>query len=280
MIISNPEDLNLYLPHTVSPAKGDKSLFDKISAHIIEADMWGQRKVCPESYLNKYARESVELWSGMRTIVANHALLSALASIDVVLTPNGIGVVSTETIAPASKERVNALREELMQNRDDAILRVLCSLLQDPRYQAQPAARAWMNSLFQPWHTIYTTESDRGFSLREYDKISARLNSAEYMIAEKSISHEIMRYLRSEVVSNIDNMSDDSENIWSVIDAVRQLAIKNIHNEKIFQSEYVALIDLIKEDQKLAGIWSGTRQARMYSLPEFKNDRNSGGFFF
>lgn len=47
------------------------------------------------------------------------AAYNALPTLDLVATPNGFGVVSNNNIAPASKERVAALRESLRQYKSD-----------------------------------------------------------------------------------------------------------------------------------------------------------------
>ena len=46
-------------------------------------------------------------------VVVTKAYADALPSLDIVVTPTGIGVVNTETIAPASKERVERLVKPL-----------------------------------------------------------------------------------------------------------------------------------------------------------------------
>lgn len=54
-----------------------------------------------------------------RRAVYATAAYRALPTLDLVATPNGFGVVSNNNIAPASKERVAALRESLRQYKSD-----------------------------------------------------------------------------------------------------------------------------------------------------------------
>lgn len=54
-----------------------------------------------------------------RRAVYATAAYNALPTLDLVATPNGFGVVSNQNIAPASKERVAALRESLRQYKSD-----------------------------------------------------------------------------------------------------------------------------------------------------------------
>lgn len=55
-----------------------------------------------------------------RRAVYATAAYNALPTLDLVATPNGFGVVSNQNIAPASKERVAALRESLRQYKSDS----------------------------------------------------------------------------------------------------------------------------------------------------------------
>ena len=54
-----------------------------------------------------------------RRAVYATAAYNALPTLDIVATPNGFGVVSNQNIAPASKERVAALRESLRRYKSD-----------------------------------------------------------------------------------------------------------------------------------------------------------------
>ena len=57
----------------------------------------------------------------MARIVAFDAFRNAIPHLDLILTPNGFGIVNNSSIAPASKERVERLIASLLSNRDDEI---------------------------------------------------------------------------------------------------------------------------------------------------------------
>ena len=57
----------------------------------------------------------------MARIVAFDAFRNAVPHLDLILTPNGFGIVNNSNIAPASKERVERLIASLLSNRDDEI---------------------------------------------------------------------------------------------------------------------------------------------------------------
>ena len=55
-------------------------------------------------------------------VVAN---CTAIPSLDLVLTPNGFGIVNTTTIVPASKERIERLQLSIESLRDTVIEQLL-----------------------------------------------------------------------------------------------------------------------------------------------------------
>lgn len=57
----------------------------------------------------------------MARIVAFDAFRSAIPHLDIILTPNGFGIVNNSNIAPASKKRVERLINSLLDNRDNEI---------------------------------------------------------------------------------------------------------------------------------------------------------------
>jgi len=62
-----------------------------------------------------------------RLVVAD-ALRRAIPSLNMVLTPNGFGVISTNNLAPASKPRIDRLVGSMLSHRDDCIAALLPEL--------------------------------------------------------------------------------------------------------------------------------------------------------
>lgn len=83
------------------------------------------------SALDAAAAAGSRLVATARRYVCMDALLSVLRQLDLVLTPTGFGVVANNTTAPASRERVDALRDELWLSRERSrgeLLTLLCSV--------------------------------------------------------------------------------------------------------------------------------------------------------
>ncbi|MBR6867144.1 MAG: hypothetical protein IKN02_02820 [Prevotella sp.] len=101
-------------------------VYEKVEPHF--ADSYDE---CKASVLGDAGTEAVEagqnagLTRAVKQWVALQAFLSVFRQLDLVLTPTGFGVVSTQQMAPASKQRVDALIGHLR----DSVLRAHGQLL-------------------------------------------------------------------------------------------------------------------------------------------------------
>ena len=82
-------------------------------------------------------------WHQLACLVANRALVQALPALDLILTPNGFGVVNNANVVPASRDRVDRLLASLLAARD----RALDFLLDSPN-RPQPATCSATKSAF------------------------------------------------------------------------------------------------------------------------------------
>ena len=121
MLITSDTDLRQYIPNTLVTVSGEQTLFDKLQVELQLSEAWLARTF-----------GVVESTPTACKVLATDAFLRAVPSLDLVLTPNGFGVVSNNTIAPASKDRVDRLLTSLENSRDFAIDQLLHELLANP----------------------------------------------------------------------------------------------------------------------------------------------------
>lgn len=115
-LINNDQELLAYVPNVFHNVDGEQSLFNKITPWLDTAE----RSLIADyvgslDYLDTQARPLAA------KAVAHLALAHAVPSLDLVLTPSGFGVVSTNAVAPASKERVERLAQSLLDAADRAL---------------------------------------------------------------------------------------------------------------------------------------------------------------
>ena len=108
-LITSEELLRKYIPHVFQTVEGEASLYDKMYAYLDNAEEWVKQTFTSETTFNTIAgyTDSNPIKPLVSRLVVNQAFLAAVPSLDLVLTPNGFGIVSNQNIAPASKERID-----------------------------------------------------------------------------------------------------------------------------------------------------------------------------
>jgi hypothetical protein len=95
--------------------------FDDIEPYIRSAELWIENQVLGATLYELVAGDSfsdADLLQLCRSVIANHAFWEAIPFLDLVLTNNGFAVISAQNKVPASKERVDRLREQCLVRRD------------------------------------------------------------------------------------------------------------------------------------------------------------------
>ena len=102
-------------PSAVMP---DETVFNRIRDHIAAAEDVVAR-IMGDQWQNY--EDNAALALPAHRVICLHAYLEALPHLDIVLTETGLGVVSNQNVAPASSDRVNRLRKQIQDSRDDAV---------------------------------------------------------------------------------------------------------------------------------------------------------------
>ena len=130
MLINDNDTLRKYVPNTLKTVAGELSLFDKIQYHLLQAEQWLTATFVSSDTMSRIRSysDSTPLLHYCRIITAAEAMLHAVPQLDLILTPNGFGIVSNQNVIPASKERIERLLLSLEKQRDDALAVILTLL--------------------------------------------------------------------------------------------------------------------------------------------------------
>ena len=130
MLINDNETLRKYVPNTLKAVAGELSLFDKIQYHLLQAEQWLTDTFVSSDTMSRIRTysDNTPLLHYCRIITAAEAMRHAVPQLDLILTPNGFGIVSNQNVIPASKERIERLLLSLEKQRDDALAVILAML--------------------------------------------------------------------------------------------------------------------------------------------------------
>ena len=129
-LITTDAQLRAHIPNIIASVKGETPFIERLSHFLDLAEDWVRTTFTSESTFNTICgyTDSNEIKIICSRLVVADALRRAIPSLDIVLTPNGFGVVSTQNLAPASKPRVDRLVVSMLSHRDDCIAAFLPEL--------------------------------------------------------------------------------------------------------------------------------------------------------
>lgn len=278
-IITTNELLMALVPNVVTTVEGEQTLFEKISPELQAAEDWVARTFTGDDILDDIAADTTgTLWQRVAGIIVEDALHRAIPSLDLVLTPNGFGIVSNQNLAPASKDRVERLITKLVAQRDSYInlliddLRMLAEWQDTEQYQ-------WFASSLVSWpKACVNTVVDRPREGQQWDQflqLRERAILIEDAIAEKWISPDVMTQLRTELLI-VNNAT-----VHQVALKVRSCVFNELRGMPRNHWDLDRIVNYIRNNGDIFPDWATSETARLYNAPTiFRNKKESTGYFF
>ena len=275
-LITNDDTLRQFLPNVFATVKGEVSLFDKVKVDIDLAENWVIETFTSSKTFNTicgYAEDNpIRIITAK--LIASEALRRAIPSLDLVLTPNGFGVVSNQNIAPASKERVDRLIGSLADYRDDCIANLLPALVGASQWLNSSQASFFGETLF-PDLAITEQVKGTGSKWERYLSLRPKILDIEASLAEEFFSPELMARLRNEVLRRT-----HSADLARVINAIRGQVVDLLNGGPIRMRDMIDVVNHIRCNPDLFPEWHDSETAKLYAPPIFKNKKESRGYFF
>ena len=260
-----------YIPNYIAPGYDESRLIDKISPCVKAAEDFVNIYICPAEI---YA-DSDELKLKIEPIVALKALSLAAPLLDVTMHPNGLAVVNTESVAPASAERSAQFRRALDRMLCLAIDDAVSSLETYPQWrESKPATDIWLATVFcgcQDIAEYVNIPLDCDLMIKAIRDIQA----IESVIADQFISPELLKQLRTG-----DYDMEYGQAIHNFLKMLKHAIAKINVDKKYNRPELYWLVDYIRQNPKAFPQWFTSHQAKIFSPPVFRNKKASGGYFF
>lgn len=275
-LITNDDTLRQYLPNVFATVKGEVSLFDKVKVDINLAENWVIETFVSTNTFNTicgYAEDNpIKIITAK--LIATEALSWAIPSLDLVLTPNGFGVVSTQNIAPASKERVDRLIGSLADYRDECIGNILPALGGESQWLTSSQALFFGETLF-PDLAITDQVKGTGSKWERYLALRPKILDIEASLAEEFFSPELMVRLRNEVLRKT-----HTADLARVINAIRGQVVDLLNGGLIRMRDMIDVVNHIRCYPDLFPEWHASETAKLFSPPIFTNLKTNKGYWF
>ncbi|MDE6022183.1 MAG: hypothetical protein K2G13_01645 [Muribaculaceae bacterium] len=278
MTIQLTEELvNSVLPNTIITVDEEIPLSARIEPYVKDSIRWLESFVTGDVDLPPDLEEMA-----VRAVVL-HAVIKAIPSLDLVVTPTGFGVISSSNLVPASKDRIERLISSLSSSLDDIVL-----LLQEKCVSCE----SWRNSARGRWYcsTFIPYLSDVSALRNDNDILPVHTNARghalkiETMLAEDYLGYPLMSKLR---LGFINGTYDKSHPVVSAIRAgILRYAAAHSRTAERFRcpdehevwhlAEHI--LRLVRQDPELQTVWENSMNDP-FEVEPFKNTRR-GGYFF
>lgn len=270
------ELVNSVLPNTLITVDEETPLSARIEPYVKDSVRWLESLVIGDVQLPPDLEEMA-----IRAVILR-AVIQAVPALDLVVTPTGFGVVSADSLVPASKERIERLIATLSQYLDSTIqiLQTKCVHCQDWR---ESARGKWYCSTFYPYLGDASSLTKEGQDLFQVYKTARGLaEQFENTLAEEYLGYDLMIFLKSEYYG----ISDKYFNLLNLLhEGICRYVARNITsrnsgcpNPHVPWHFAESILRLVRQDKKLNKIWKDS-MGKKFEVEPFKNTRK-GGYFF
>ena len=284
-LITSEEILRRYIPNVLTSVKGEVPLIDKLTSFLDIAEEWVAHSFTSESTFSAiagYADANVIKTYAAKVVVCE-AFKNAVPSLDLILTPNGFGIVSNSNVAPASKERVYRLVDSLEAERDNAIRLLLSSLPGEPSWMTSTQCEYFSATMF-PNLDICDYLGVAHQQWKKYQEVRATLLEIEQHIATQFLGQEQLDVFRKEAMSPSSTSSLMKTVIRSLQAAEAQMLKATLSptapSACIPPTALVSIVNCIRTHPTEFPQWHASPIAALYYPDIYEIKKNDKGYWF
>lgn len=263
-LITTDEQLRSHLPNIIASVKGETPFIERLSLFLDLAEDWVKTTFTSESTFNTiagYTDSNNIKWLTSRLVVAD-TLRRAIPSLDIVLTPNGFGIVNSSNVAPASKPRIDRLVGSMLSHRNDCIAALLPELVGASKWLSSSQADFFGATLFPDLGIVDPLGNVQGARWEKYLELRPQVIDLEASLAEEWLSTVLMSGLRSE------NLRGDLTEKRSVI--VRQVkaqVVGYLRGGSFNSRRLTDIVNYIRLNEDDFSEWHQSETAKLFAPP-------------
>ena len=283
-LIPDNETLVRFVPNVLKSVQGELALYEKIQSHLEVAEDWLCANFLSAPVLYEIAASGDDATNKLlhhaRIAEVAEAMLHAIPQLDLVLTPNGFGIVSNSNVAPASKERVERLLASLEKMRDDT-LQVLLPMLTAEAAWADTAPCQYFQSVLYPWLDLPRQLGSTDHVWEQFQSMHSRMIEIEQRLAADFFSPELLSALRKAHLFGAWSGTASAphyKRAWQHIFAIELFMLRE--NECPVPSCIEVVNALRNAPDGVFEEWKRSPVAQLFENHGFKNQKRSGGYWF
>ena len=278
-LITTDDQLRLLIPNVLATVEGEPTLIEKLYPYLETAEQWAIDTFVPEAIFDEIAADSFgpneRFRYPLEKLVACHAYMTAIPSLDLVLTPNGFGIVSNQNVVPASRERVDALITSLESQRDAAIEALILRLSARPEWRQSQQGKYFSSTMF-PFLSLCHRLAIREHLWENYQKLHDRLIKIESVLADTYFSHEQITVFRNHVITQLRTAKPLEEQVIRTLQSLEMMLLSDM---QVHPQSFYDLVNIIREHEEIFPAWHSSPVAALYTPKVFENKKKSGGYW-
>ena len=276
-LITTDEQLRSHLPNVIASVKGETPFIERLALFLDLAEDWVVNTFTSVSTFNTICgyTDSNNIKILCSRLVVADALRRAIPSLDIVLTPNGLAVVNTSNLAPASKPRVDRLVGSMLSHRDDCIAALLPELVGASKWLTSSQADFFGATLFTDLAIVDSVGGCQGRKWEKYLELRSQVIDLEASLAEEWFSPELMSALRSE------NLRGDlTEKRSKIVRQVKAQVVGYLLSGSFNSRRLADIVNYIRLNPEFFSEWHQSETAKLFAPPVFRNEKKASGYFF
>lgn len=282
LLIPDNNVLLQFVPNVLKSVQGETLLFDKIAPHLEVAEAWLTTTFLSEAVLAKLPQmdSTNKLLHYSRMAVVAEAMLHAVPQLDLVLTPNGFGIVSNSNIAPASKERVERLLLSLEKMRDDTLTVLLPLLASTEAWATSDPCQYFCQTLY-PWLDLPRKLGSTDHVWQSFQELHERQVAIEERLAHDFFSAELLATLRqAELLGSWSETpsAPHYKRAWRHIFAIELYMLRE---DEVPVPSCIEVINALRNaPDGVFEEWKQSETAALFENHGYKNKKQSSGYWF
>lgn len=283
-----------FIPNYIASGFNERSMLDRLAPYVSGAEAWTGQYVASESVLDSIDNPELrtKVLGNLQATATLRLLLDAAPMLDVTLHPNGLAVVNTDSLAPASTARVKEFKAALENQLIKFASLVISKMATNQAWRDSfPGRNYWTDHMFTTPDSIVTS----GIAERRWDDVMQSISSiicAELLIAENYISRELMLVLdeyqfpESERRIYLEKLKHCLMPLiagtakWIRKEGIEVELPAACRPPALIETRLFALVEHIKKNPLYFPEWHKSKTANLFYPPKFVNKKSSGGYFF
>ena len=281
MLINDDLALRRYLPNAFDTVEGETPFFEKIMPWLDQAERWVMTQFIGSDLAPELTAmpETEPLRTCATLVVVHEAFLRAVPSLDLVLTPNGFGIVSNQNVAPASPHRVARLLGSLETSRDIAIEQLIHNLFLNSTW-TDSLMRQWFNATLFPNIDLANLCGFTDHRWANYLGLRSKAIDVEQRLAEEYISPEQLAVFRGEVMAMLTDLTVATSHHFRVIEQLRQIVVTILQGSPVPVTSLRDIVDLMRKNETSFPHFRNSNTYKLFEPPVFENKKENNGYWF